>query len=192
MVRSVGKLSEAVKDETARLYNDHALVLFRYGLLLAGAREAAQDALHEAFLRYFHARLAGQQIDSPKPWLFRVLRNYVLDQHRSQQSRREIGLESLAQAADAAPDPESLCWQGELSRSLAAALTPRELECFRLRSEGLRYGEIAEILGIRSGTVAALLARAHQKLRTIAGGRGPSSQVTRANLDCVREEPYAP
>jgi RNA polymerase sigma-70 factor (ECF subfamily) len=187
-----GKISAAVCDEMARLYNDHALVLCRYGLLLAGSREAAQDAVHEAFLRYYHARGAGQQIPNPKPWLFRVLRNHILDQRRAQQSRREIGLENLSQAPDGAPDPESLCWRSELSRSLAAALAPRERECFRLRAEGLRYAEIAEILGIRSGTVGALLARAHQKLRTIGGGLRSSGKMAGPELNCAREEPYAP
>ncbi len=183
-----GELSEALKRETARLYDDHALVLFRYALLLAGTREAAQDALHEAFLRYFSARVQGQEITSPKPWLCRVVRNYVLDQHRSLRFRQEVGLESLLETPDGAPDPESLYRRGEMSRFMAGALSARELECFRLRSDGLRYHEIAEVLGIRSGTVAALLTRAHQKLRVLLGGGEGSSGMSRFELG---EEPYA-
>ncbi len=185
-----GCRSEALEREVEQLYGEQASVLFRYAVLLAGSEAAAQDAVHEAFLRYFRARVAGQQIPSPKCWLFRVLRNLILDQHRAMQNRREVGLESLSQTADGGPDPELLCWQGELSRSLAATLAPRELECFRLRAEGLRYAEIAEILGIRSGTVGALLTRAHQKLRTLGAGLG-AGKTAESGLECAPQEPYA-
>jgi DNA-binding CsgD family transcriptional regulator len=43
-------------------------------------------------------------------------------------------------------------------------LSPQELRCWTLRAEGLRYREIAEILEIRTGTVATLLVRAAEKL----------------------------
>jgi len=44
-------------------------------------------------------------------------------------------------------------------------LTPRELDCLRLRVEGFSYGQIADRLGIRAGTVGALLPRVYAKLR---------------------------
>ena len=179
---------EAVREEMAQLYSEHAAILYRYGLLVSGSREAAQDAVQEAFLRYFRMRRAGQEIPNPKPWLFRVLRNHILDQWRVQQTRAEIGLEDLGQAADPAPDPERLCRGSELSRSLAAFLSPRELECLRLRAEGLRYAEIGEVLGISSGTVGALLARVHQKLHR----SGLESWAERGDRgDSGGEEPYA-
>jgi DNA-directed RNA polymerase specialized sigma24 family protein len=46
-------------------------------------------------------------------------------------------------------------------------LAPRELECVRLRAEGLNDAEIAEVLSIRSGTVGALLSRALGKCRAL-------------------------
>ncbi len=185
-----GSLSATLKDEIARLYNEHARVLCRHGVLLAGSAEAAQDAVHETFLRYFRARGDGQQIPNPRPWLFRVLRNHLLDQRRALRGR-QVGIEVLVQAADTAPDPESLCWRSELARSLAAALAPRERECFRLRAEGLRYDEIGDVLGIRAGTVGALLARAHQKLRALNGRSTAPRKAARSSVGCAREEPCA-
>ncbi|MBZ5580075.1 MAG: LuxR C-terminal-related transcriptional regulator, partial [Acidobacteriia bacterium] len=55
--------------------------------------------------------------------------------------------------------------RSEMARDLAALLTEREFACLRLRAEGLDYAEIASALGIRSGTVGALLARAQKKIR---------------------------
>jgi DNA-binding CsgD family transcriptional regulator len=48
-------------------------------------------------------------------------------------------------------------------------LTAREYACFRLRSDGLRYDEIAATLRLRSGTVWALLSRAVRKMRLVLG-----------------------
>ena len=44
-------------------------------------------------------------------------------------------------------------------------MSDRELDCLLLRAEGLEYEEIAETMGVRSGTVGALLSRAQHKLR---------------------------
>jgi RNA polymerase sigma factor (sigma-70 family) len=41
----------------------------------------------------------------------------------------------------------------------------RELECMQLRLEGMRYDEIARILGIKPGTVASLLSRSLKRIR---------------------------
>jgi DNA-directed RNA polymerase specialized sigma24 family protein len=59
-----------------------------------------------------------------------------------------------------------------LKAKLYPDLSPREIECVRLRAEGLRYEEIAGVLGLQSGTVGALLARAHKKIRQAAKDPG--------------------
>jgi RNA polymerase sigma-70 factor (ECF subfamily) len=55
----------------------------------------------------------------------------------------------------------------EKFRRLAAAirlLTEPERECLLLRTEGLRYREIGEALGIATSTVADIVERAIRKL----------------------------
>jgi len=47
-----------------------------------------------------------------------------------------------------------------------------ELECLRLRTEGLSYEEVGFAMEVRTGTVGALLARAPQKIRKRAESRG--------------------
>jgi RNA polymerase sigma-70 factor (ECF subfamily) len=163
--------------------------MLRYAARVARNQEAAQDAVQEAFLRFFIARTAGQQIRQPKAWLFRVLHNHVLDQERAG-SRNEIGLDSLSNTAGSGHDPETDYRRVEaLERTLGTALSPREVECVRLRAEGLQYDEIAEVLGMRSGTVGALLTRAHKKMRQAAGAAG----YTRSdfNQPVAAGKPYA-
>ncbi|MGE5644404.1 MAG: RNA polymerase sigma factor [Acidobacteriota bacterium] len=162
---------DRIRQEVQQLYEKDAAGMLRYALALAGDAEAARDAVQEAFLRLFIMRSAGQEIRSPRAWVYRVLHNHVLDQKKAG-SRNEVGLESLANAPVAGLDPEADYSRFELlRRTLVQALTPREIECVRLRAEGLGYEEIAEVLGVRSGTIGALLTRAHKKIRQAAGER---------------------
>src|ERR1035438_1541227 len=84
----------AIEQEIVDLYEKEAGGLLRYASALAANRETARDALQEAFFRFFLCRSAGQQIRSPKGWLFRVAHNYVLDQKKAG-TRVEVGVEWL-------------------------------------------------------------------------------------------------
>lgn len=151
--------------EVARIYREYASGLLRYAAIAIRNHEGAQDAVQEAFLRYFVARSQGQRIQSPRAWLYRVLRNYILDSLRSSSVKREIGMEQVHQVIDVRQDPEVSYHHRELARRVSTLLAPRELECLRLRNEGFGYEEIANILSLRSGTVAALLSRGQKKIR---------------------------
>jgi len=151
--------------EVAQAYEEHATAMFRYAVLTVRNREGAQDAVQEVFLRYFIARSQGQRIQIPRAWLYRVLRNYLLDSLKSGAVRKEIGMEQVRHMVDLRQDPEVSYHHRELARRVSSLLAPRELECLRLRNEGFGYEEIATILSVRAGTVAALLSRGQKKIR---------------------------
>ena len=54
-------------------------------------------------------------------------------------------------------------------RSVVAALSEQDRCCLHLRAEGLRYREIAEVLGISLGSVAASLGRSLERLMRADG-----------------------
>jgi DNA-binding CsgD family transcriptional regulator len=86
-------------------------------------------------------------------------------------SRNEVGVDSLVNVACTRHHPDSDGRVSELLHGLIQiGLSPREMECVRLRAEDLRYEEIAVVLGLTAGTVGALLARAHGKIRKAVGG----------------------
>jgi len=167
----------ALEQEIAQLYESEAPGMLRYAATVAGNAETAQDALQEAFFRFFIARSAGRQFQSPKSWLFRVARNYIVDRKRSF-LRFEIGIESAVNVPSPVPHAGAgmtctgITSTGLLQRAAQIGLSAREVDCFRLRSQGLRYEDIAGVLGLRSGTVGALLARAHGKIRQALGEEG--------------------
>ena len=155
--------------EMAALYTSQAPGLLRYAFSFINDPSGAQDALQEIFLRYFVARTEGRQFDDPKAWLFRVLRNHLLDTLKSSSVKNEIAIEGIKDPPDGRDDPERRYHRTEMARDLTRLLAPRELECVRLRAEGLKYEEIADILDLRQGTVGATLARAHRKIRRALG-----------------------
>lgn len=152
-------------QEVIRLYEVYAEGLLRYAMTMGRDRELARDAVQDCFFRYFLYRQERNEVANPKAWLFRVLRNSLLDRLRAHSNRAEVELDLLSQHADSRPGPEALYDAHQFAQQVPKLLAPREWECLRLRAEGLRYDEIADVLGIRPGTVGALLNRALLKLR---------------------------
>jgi RNA polymerase sigma factor (sigma-70 family) len=167
-----------MEQEMSALYRLHAGGLLRYAVSMITDTGAAQDALQEIFLRYFVARSEGQQFLDPRAWLFRVLRNHLLDTLKSSSVKNEIAIDKIDEPHDGWNDPERHYHRAEMARDLARVLAPRELECVRLRAEGLSYDEIAQVLDLRQGTIGATLARAHKKVRRALGYSGETQERT--------------
>lgn len=156
-----------LEQEVVRNYELYAPALLRYGRSLAPNEDGAKDAVQETFLRYFMERRYGRQIENPRAWLYLVLRNFLFERFRKEQ-KYERAEESLDHVPDHHEDPEGRLYREALARELTEVLTERERECLRLRVSGRGYAEIAEVLGIRAGTVGALLGRAQGKMRRMA------------------------
>jgi RNA polymerase sigma-70 factor (ECF subfamily) len=159
------------RDEALRCFDDLRSPLRRY-LLCSGASPAdADDALQETFLRlYRHLEKSGDR-SNLYAWVFQVARNYLRDERKSARRQRTVPLddstERETQFADPARNPEHCALGEERTRRLRAAiekLPPQQRECMLLRSSGLRYREIAEILGINTSSVGPLVQRAMARL----------------------------
>lgn len=161
---------EPVEQELVRLYRQHASALSRYAGSRAADLDAARDAVQEVFLRYFLERRGGREIGNPRAWMYQVLRNYLFDCNRNRTSC-EVVLEDVDYVADSRQNPEGMLQRSEVTREIESMLSKRELECLRLRTEGRDYAEIGKAMGIRSGTVGALLARAQKKIQRAGAPR---------------------
>jgi RNA polymerase sigma-70 factor (ECF subfamily) len=170
-------LREDLEREVAHLYEQHATSMLRFAWRQSGRQETAQEGLQEAFLRYFVERTYGHEIRNPKAWLYEVLRNYLWDRMRAVSVEREVAADHMERVQDLRHDPEVMAVCDQMARQIAATLSGRELECLRLRTEGLSYEEIGQTMQLRPGTVGAMLVRAHGKIRKrvqIDGGAATS------------------
>ena len=164
---AAGSAASELEQELLQLYQEHAASLTRYAASFAQNQDGARDAVQEVFLRYFVERRYGRVIGNPRAWLYHVLRNYLLDWHR-RVNNREVFTDNLDHMAGGQQNPERILQRSETARELESILSQREFECLRLRAEGLDYAEIGEVMGIRIGTVGALLSRVQKKIRRSA------------------------
>jgi RNA polymerase sigma-70 factor (ECF subfamily) len=163
-------VSPELEREVSRIYHEHSAGLLRYAEAIARDGDDARDAVQECFLRYCLERRFGRTVENPRAWLFQVLRNFLLTRRAA--SKGELASDRLEHIADERGDPEAMASRTQRARAIREQLSRRELECLRLRAEGLSYTQIGAALAIRCGTVGALLSRAAEKLRWPPGREG--------------------
>jgi len=155
------------RDEALRCFDELCDPLRRY-LMCAGASPAdADDAVQETFLRlYRHLEKSGD-LSNLCGWVFQVARNYLRDERKSARRQRSVPLDEALDRQGSLDNPELAALGKERARRLRAAIEKLPLqqrECMLLRSSGLRYREIAEILGINTSSVGPLVQRAVARL----------------------------
>lgn len=138
----------------------------------------AMDLSQEAFIRAWRGLGQYQFGAEFSTWLYRLTRNVCIDFLRAQKRRQTVPLhlnddegETELPLPDTAEGPEERAVAGERRRALAQAmqaLSPEHCEILTLRViEDLPYEQIAQILGVRTGTVKSRLARARISLKNI-------------------------
>jgi RNA polymerase sigma-70 factor, ECF subfamily len=176
---------DELEREVSGLYEEYANALLNYAATLALDREASRDAVQEVFLRYVVERRCGRSADNPRAWLYRVLHNELLDRLKTPASRYEVPADGTEELPDSRANAETQIRRRQAARQIASLLSPRELDCLRLRAEGYAYGEIAVALGVHLGTAGALLTRAYGKLRRAAGADDSLRASTADALGCL-------
>lgn len=159
-----------LRREFSLLYDAVAPSLLRYARSIAPDPDIARDAVQETFFRYFLYRREGNPIDNDRAWLFRVARNVVFDQVKSVGTSNTVPLENDCASVDPRAEFDRDLNAAAIRQMLPSVLSGRELECIRLRTEGLRYEEIGAVMNLQSGTVGAMIARSLTKLRRVFGG----------------------
>jgi RNA polymerase sigma-70 factor (ECF subfamily) len=154
--------------EATTLYRELRKPLLRYLVCLGLTTDEAQDVVQDTFVGLHRHLAAGGSQENICSWLFRVAHNTARDRQKSYQRRHSAPLDAEVEASmvDEAT-PEQAVLEKEKFRRLRSAvrlLTDPERECLLLRAGGLRYREIAEILGMATSTVGDTVERAIKKL----------------------------
>jgi RNA polymerase sigma-70 factor (ECF subfamily) len=144
-------------------------LLYSLAYRLLGAREEAEEAVQEIFLRVYRGLPRFRLGRRFHPWLYTIALNYLRSQRRRKIRRRGFGTRPLEEALDVPAaerpeaDPASAVERADAERLAQAALErlpPRYREVFVLRQiEGLAVRDVAEILDLPEGTVKTFLHR---------------------------------
>ena len=158
----------------------HQKKVYNLCLRMAANPDDALDLSQEAFIKAWRALGQYQFEANFSTWLFRLTSNVCIDFLRQKKRRQETSLTenyddsdegAELSLPDCAPLPEQQAITNETKIELARAmgqLAPDHREILQLRVvEDLPYEQIADILGVRVGTVKSRLARARLSLRKI-------------------------
>ena len=159
-----------IECEVMNLFEQYRNALLRYALSFGISVHDAEEVTQEVFLSLFRHLQLRRSRQNLRGWLFRVAHNLALKQrcanHRSQVVAASDWTIAERQL-DPSPDPEEqLSFTQKRNRLLAVlhALPEEDQCCLRLRAEGLRYREIAALLGISLGAVSMSLTRSLARL----------------------------
>jgi RNA polymerase sigma-70 factor (ECF subfamily) len=110
----------------------------------------------------------GSDIDSPRAWIFRVAHNLGLKIRAQQDSHPAFDPDQEGQIPSPQMNPEQDYLERERLlwfHQAIGGLSDQQRRCLHLRLEGLRYPEIAAVLGISTSAVGEFLRRALVRLR---------------------------
>lgn len=160
-----------VRDRVEQLYEQEREHLYTYLLYFGVPPHKAQELTQDSFLKLYLTMEKGTAIDNPKAWLYRVAHNLAVRGYRREPVFAPLDPE--APAPTPLPDPERSAIEQQRRRALIEgihALSPQQKHCLHLRVQGLRYREIADVVGISTSAVSEFLRRAVNRLRETVNG----------------------
>jgi RNA polymerase sigma-70 factor (ECF subfamily) len=140
--------------------------LWRYGLVLSGKRDIAEDLVQATCVRALeraHQFTPGTRLDR---WLFSILHSIWLNEIRAARYRTGQGLvdAETEQVFDGLREVETNILAGQVLKEVNSLPEVQRETVFLVYGEGLTYREAAEILAVPIGTIMSRLAGARARL----------------------------
>lgn len=158
------------RDSYSELFNEFVPRLRsfaqRQGCSSALAESVVQDVMIKAWT---HARLFNPQKSSARTWLYALVRNRLIDEHRAGGRRRKAYDDFGAELheGDESASHESDHHAARLSKALGGLPEEQAKVVMMVYIEGRTHREIAELLEVPIGTVKSRVRLALQRLRKL-------------------------
>lgn len=160
------------------VHRRHYGAVRRFLYSLTFDEQAAEDCAQDVFVGLFERRATYEPTALLRTFLYRIARNRFLNWRRARLRRRDLSLDEAGPTGaprfanlrcSARNEPEVHLIEAYRTwriRGAIRALPPRLRLVFVLaRLEGLRYQDIAEVLGIAEGTVKSRMFEAVRRLQ---------------------------
>lgn len=177
MEQFLGGRASAFGELTER----HGSKIYNFILRHVRDQELARDLVQEVFLRVVRNAATFKAQSKFTTWLYTIARNQCIDAMRRARHRRHAQLDKplssqdgggatlLDMVADDRPGPNVIARDRRFVAALEAALTElpdEQREVFLMREvEGLKFREIADVVGIPENTVKSRMRYALEALR---------------------------
>ncbi len=157
----------------SKLYNRYVHELFSYGLKIHGDEFLVKDCIQEVFIQLIDKRKKLVPSDTTPIYLFKSLRNKLLEELRSKNRRTEIV--RLISAGDAEFEisaeqstvhlEEEKSLTGKVEAALNKLSDYQKEAIFLKYSQGFEYEQIAELLDISISSSRTLVYRSLKKIK---------------------------
>jgi RNA polymerase sigma-70 factor (ECF subfamily) len=175
------------EEEFKEGFERYADELFRHASIRLSDRERALEITQDAFLKAWEYAKRGEEIRELRPFLYRTLRNLIIDEYRKHKTHSlESMLEDHEGASIEALMPhddtntlEAAVTRFESKRALQhlSKLPDAYCEVLTLRYvESLTPKEIAGIIGESENVVSVRIHRGLKKLKTLLEPEAPDLQ----------------
>lgn len=170
-------------DESSfqKLFARHKRGVYGYILRYTRNEQESEEVFQDVFIKMHRAAPNWLPTAKFTTWLYTIVRNLCIDVYRKKKIRKTVSLDDTGTGDDerslhdvlaseeAAPEAQSS--DSEIGKVLEAALAkinPDQREVFLLREKsGLKFEEIAEVLGVSINTVKSRMRYALETLRKI-------------------------
>jgi RNA polymerase sigma factor (sigma-70 family) len=162
--RTLWKVSyseENLLDRIESLYRERFADFVAVAASVVGDREGAREAVQDAFASIVRSRKTFRGDAPLEAWVWRAVVNAA--RKKKGRSAREGRVRATAPSSNGSA-PEQV-EPSELATLIAALPERQRLVLFLRYYADLDYLHIAQILGVRTGTVSASLHAAHRSLR---------------------------
>ena len=165
-------------EETFRgFYDRTARTLRAYLARVTGDAALADDLLQETYFRFLRARSDYEGDAHRRNALFRIATNLVYDSRRRARVAPPLVV-AEHEIADRRGEAVATERASDLRRAMSH-LKPRERALLWLAyAQGSSHKEIAQSLGLRTGSVKLLLFRARRRLAALLGGARQETEGT--------------
>lgn len=163
------------KQALEGLFARHSARIYRFVLRITGNASLSEDIVSEVFLEVWRRPHRFQAKSQVSTWLFAIARNKALQALRSRW-QRPFDEDGAADVVDGADDPETAVH--EKSRSMVLRKCLSQLSPVQREIVDLVYyheksvAEVAQIVGIPTGTVKTRMFRARSRIAELLAEAG--------------------
>ena len=155
------------------LYNRYIHQLYSYGLKIHGDESLVKDSIQEVFIQLIDRRKKISTSAFTTIYLFKSLRNKLLEELRSKNRRSDIVRSITVDDNNLEVSPEETFMQSEeeqsrlvIMKAALSRLSDYQREALFLKySQGLEYEKIAELLEIDISSARTLIYRSLKKVK---------------------------
>ena len=182
-------------SDFGRLLETEIPRLRRYARALTRDATRADDLVQSCLTRALAKKHLWQPGTDLRAWLFTILHNqHVNDVRRSLREGVSVAVEDVAPILTVQPNVAASLQLRDLEAALTRLPEEQQQVILLVGLEGLRYEEVATILGVPIGTIRSRLSRGRDSLRCLMelGEEAPQSAAAAAPRSATRRSAPKP